>query len=99
MGLNTLKQYTTATSGTVTALNTKQDLVVIHNGSTTLTMTIQFPDNPIDGQRFTICSGTGITTLTLSALNTILGGLGSMAVGGFASWIYNADAAKWFRCG
>lgn len=95
-----VKQYSTATSGSLAVPDTQQDTVLIHNGaSVALTMTITFPPNPVDGQLLTLCSGAGITTLTLSSVNSILGGLGSMAVGGFASWVFNADANKWFRCG
>lgn len=94
-----VKQYSTATSGTVTIVDTKQDITLIHDAvSLAVTLTITFPANPVDGQKLNICSTLGVTTLTLSAANTILGGLAALSALGFATWIFNSDASKWFRC-
>lgn len=95
-----IKQYSTLTSGTVTLSDTKQDLVLIHDAvSLAVTLTIVFPASPVDGHRVTICSTLGVTTLTISSANTVLGGLSTLAALGYGSWIYNSDATKWFRYG
>lgn len=97
---NLIKHYSTATSGTVTISDTKQDVVLIHDAtSLAITLTTTFPSNPIDGQRLTICSTLGVTTLTMSASNTIIGGLTTLTALGYGTWIFNSDASKWFRCG
>ena len=94
------KQYSTVTSGTVTAQDSKQDVVVIHNAiSLAVTLTVAFPATPVDGQQFTVISALGVTTLTLTSALTIVGGIVALAAGGFASWLYDKNADKWFRCG
>lgn len=89
-------QLSTATSGTVTPIDTQQDLVLIHDAGLTLTLTIKFPDTPRNGQSFSISSVGGITTLTLTTLiGTIANTLTSMPVGGAGSWrFYNS---KWYK--
>ena len=45
-----VKQYSTITSGTITANDTKQNVQVIHNAaSLAATLTASFPANPADG--------------------------------------------------
>jgi hypothetical protein len=93
-----VKQYSSATSGTVTISDTKQDVHLIHDGSIlTATLTVTFPPNPVDGQEFGISSGNGVTSLTNTSLRTIVGAATSLASGGFASYIYDATSDKWFR--
>jgi len=93
-------QYSSATSGTITAQDTKQDSAIIHNnGSLAVTLTIAFPAAPRDGQRFIVVSALGVTTLTLSSAITIIGGITALSAGGFATWIYSTQANKWFRFG
>lgn len=97
---NFIKQLSTATSGTVTATDTKQDVVLIHDAiSLAVTLTIAFPANPTDGQQFRIASTLGVTTLTLSSALTIIGGLVAFIAGGFASFIYESSTNKWYRIG
>lgn len=97
---NFIKQISTLTSGTVTAQDTKQDLVVVHDAaSLAITLTIAFPANPGDGQRFTVTSTLGVTTLTLTSALSILNALTALVAGGFATWMYEASTNKWYRVG
>jgi hypothetical protein len=89
-------QLSTATSGTVTPIDTQQDLILIHDAAVTATLTIPFPDSPRDGQSFTICSVGGITTLTLSTLvGTIANTLTTLPVGGTGTWRFYNN--KWYK--
>ena len=98
--VNLIKQYSTSTSGTVTAQDTKQDIQLIHNGaSLAATLTVTFPATPTDGQVFSIASSLGVTLLTLTSSITILSGITSLTAGGFASWMYEKTANKWIRIG
>lgn len=93
-----IKQISTATSGTVTAIDTKQNLQLIHNAaSLAITLTISFPVTPTDGQTFSVVSVLGVTTLTLSSALTILGGITTLAVTGFATYMYESSLNQWFR--
>jgi hypothetical protein len=92
------KQYSTATSGTISIQNTKQDVHLIHdNGSLAATLTITFPANPVDGQKFGVTSNLGVTALTLTSAITIVNALTAIVAGGFATWMYDVTANKWFR--
>lgn len=94
---NQIVSVTTTTSGTVTAADTQQDVCVCHDAGVTLTLTVAFPATPIDGQQFIFCSVGGITTLTLSAVNTIASLLTTMAAGGSGTWLYSRASTKWFK--
>ena len=95
---DTFQHYSTATSGTITIQNTKQDIVLIHNAaSLSNSLTVAFPANPRDGQRMTISSALGVTTLTLSSAISILGSINSIAAGAGHNWHYCAQGNKWFK--
>ena len=95
---NTVKQYSTLTSGTITGNDTGQDAQVIHNaGSLAATLTVTFPATPIDGQKFGMASVLGVTALTMTSGATIVGVLTIIAAAGFATWTYNSDSSKWVR--
>jgi hypothetical protein len=94
------KTYSTATSGTITLLDTKQDQVFVHNAaSLAATLTVTMPANPIDGQCVTVCSTLGVTALTISSGLTIVGTLTVLAAAGFWTMCYESTANKWFRTG
>lgn len=97
---NTTKQISTITSGTITANDTKQDVLIIHDAialATTLTLTM--PASPTDGHKVSFVSTLGVTTLTMSSTPTIVGSLTTIAAAGFATWIYELSTNKWFRIG
>ena len=95
--MNTIIQISTATSGTVTAQDTKQDVTLIHD-ATALTLTIQMPASPVDGQTVIVTTSGGITALTLSAVvGTIVSALSTLGIGSTGRYIYSAVQNKWFR--
>jgi hypothetical protein len=94
------KTYSTATSGTVTLLNTKQDQIVVHDAaSLAATLTVTMPANPIDGQYVSFASTLGVTVLTISSALTIVGTLTTLAAAGYWTLCYESTANKWFRIG
>lgn len=94
----TVIQYTTATSGTVTATDQAQPVILIHDAGATVTLTIAFPATPYNGQRFKVVSVGGITTVTLStATGSIVNAITSMAAGGSSEWIYFTAQTKWYK--
>lgn len=91
-------QISSATSGTVTANDTGQDVDLIHDAGVTLTLTIAFPATPINGQVITIGSQGGITTLTLTAaVGTIMNALTGMAAGTRGRFQYASSTSKWYK--
>ena len=91
-------QLSSVTSGTVTATNTQQDLILIHDAGLTVALTVALPANPADGQLFVICSANGITSLSLTAVvGSILSTLTGMAAGGNGTWLYSKQNNKWYR--
>lgn len=93
-----IKQISTATSGTVTAPDTKQNCQLIHDAaSLAITLTIVFPANPVDAQTFGIVSTLGVTTLTLSSGLTVVGLLTTLAAIGCATFMYESSQNKWFK--
>lgn len=95
---NFIKQISTATSGTITLADTKQDCQLVHDAvSLSVTLTITMPASPIDGQKVGITSTLGITTLTISSGLTIVGILTTLAAAGFATFMYESGTNKWYR--
>lgn len=94
-----LLQLSSSTSGTVTATDTQQDLILIHNaGSLVVSLTFAFPSNPRNGQIMIVATDNGITTLTLTtAVGSIINALTGMAVGGMGSWVWVASDSKWHK--
>lgn len=85
-------QETTLTSGTATCQDTQQDLILVHNAGATVTLTIALPATPINGQKVTVTSIGGITTLTISSALTIVAALTTLAVGGTGTWMYHSSS-------
>ena len=91
-------QKTTATTGNITAIDTQQDLVMIHDAGVTLTLSVAFPSTPVNGQLFNLCSVGGITALTLTTvIGTISNIITTMSTGGAANWRFYD--AKWYKIG
>lgn len=98
--MQSLKQYSTLTSGTITGNSTKQDEQVIHNaGSLAATLTMAFPSSPTDGQLFGFASVLGVTVLTMTSAATIVGSLASIAAAGCARWMYDSNSSQWIKIG
>lgn len=95
--MSVLLQTTTATSGTVTSIDTQQDLIVIHDAGLTVNLTVTMPSSPVDGQLFTLASTGGITTLALNAVATVANALGAMTSGASGTWVYSGARSKWVK--
>lgn len=90
-------QYTTpATGDTITGNTNGYTRLIINPAGSLLTLTINFPSTPSDGDIFEICSSQAVTTLTMGN-GTVVGPLTTMAIGTFAGYVYSATSSKWFR--
>ena len=67
--------------------------------STIATLTVNFPVNPTDGQRFTLAAWSIVTALTLASGGTIRGTLTTILANGFATWSWRASSTTWTRIG
>lgn len=91
-------QYSTANSGTVTLVDTGDDVQLIQEAALAVALTIAFPATPVDGQRVFISSIGGITTLTLSTpVGSIISALTTLAANGIFGYIYRGPTTKWYR--
>lgn len=91
-------QRSSATNGTVNMSNVSQDIILIHDAGLTLNLTIALPPNPTDGQKVTILSVGGITTLALTAsTGTINNAIISIGGGGNATWVYSKPDTEFYR--
>lgn len=70
---------------------------IIGNAALLAAGTLTMPAAPVDGQRVTITSRSGITLFAINANagQALYGGLASLA--GFATWIYRASDSSWYR--
>lgn len=91
-------QYATPTAGSTVAANSNTTALVLEPAGLLATLTVTMPSGPIDGQVFTVTSTQIVTTLTMSG-GTIKSVLASFSANGFASWIYGATGAAWYRIG
>lgn len=92
-------QRTTVMSGTVIVTDTQDDVIVIHDATTlTVALQIQFPSSPIDGQRVTISSVNGITTLgILSPVGAIINTVATLLAGSTGTYVYLKEQNKWYK--
>lgn len=91
-------QRTTATSGTVTVIDTGQDVHLCHIAGLTLALTVSFPATPQDGQRITVHSEGGITVMsTTTPVGTMSSG--STGVGGNNSveYVWIKSNSRWYK--
>lgn len=90
-------QYSTATSGTITAVDTADSIQIIQEAGLAVTLTLAFPPNPVDGQIVNFASVGGVTTLSLNAsIGTIMNSLTTLAAGGRFAYIYRVVTNKWY---
>lgn len=93
-------QYTTITTGTLTSSDTGQDVQVVHDAGATLAATIAFPATPVNGQKLSIMSAGGITTLSLTtSVGSITNAITTMVAGGCATYLYVTAQTKWYKVG
>lgn len=92
-------QYVVPTAAaTVTAGAGSNVLVLLNPAGTLATMTFALNASPVDGDQVTVSTTQIISALTVSG-GTIIGSLSSLALAGFAKFIWNATASVWFRIG
>lgn len=90
-------QYATPTTGsTITASTSGNVTLLINPAGTLLALTVALNASPSDGDALTIASSQAITGFTMSG-GTVIGALTTMAVGTFATYMYSATSAQWFR--
>lgn len=89
-------QYVQPTAGQTVNINPNTDVLMVDPAGLLLTLTIVLP-SAADGKRVGIGCSQIITTLTLTG--TIVGALTTMALGGFAEFVFSGSASKWFRTG
>lgn len=94
--MNYIKIISNSTSGTDTLSNTGQDVRYIHDAGLTVTKTIVFPANPVDGQMVSIGACTAIVTITLNSSATIKNNIVSMAAGSTKTWMYDSVSGNWY---
>ena len=86
------------TGATVTVNNTGHVRLILNPAGSLLALTVTLPGSPSDGDMIELGCSQVVTTLTMNG-GTIVGGLTSFAVGGFASYAYSSTGASWFRIG
>lgn len=88
------------TGATVALSQARNQYLLLNPAGTLLALTVTLPTSPNDGDRVTIGTSQAVTTLTIGAgSNTVLGPISTIAIGGFAKFIFNASTTKWFRIG
>lgn len=96
--INTITtQYAAPTTGQTVTANAGVRILFINPAGTLATLTVVLPASPVEGQDFIVCASQILTALTITG--TIVGTLTTLALGGFARFVYSTDAAKWFRAG
>lgn len=92
-------QYSAPTTGsTITVGSSGHVKLLINPAGTLLALTVTLPASPQDGDIVSIGSSQIVTGLTMNG-GTIIGGLTSLAVATFASFIFSSTANSWFRIG
>lgn len=61
-----------------------------------LALTVRVPQSPQSGDIFEMASTQAITVLTMTG-GTILGSLGTVALNGSASWVFDSTSSSWVR--
>lgn len=92
--------FTPTTGGTVSLSQARRQYAILAPSGTLLTLTVNLPSSPNDGDVVKIGTSQVITTLTLgTGSNSIGSALATMALGGFGEWIYDLSTTKWYRFG
>lgn len=95
--VNEKVQAVTPTTGQTIVVAAGTTALLINPAGTLAALTVTLPASPVDGQTITIATSQIITALTVNG--TKVGALTTLALGGYAYYVYGADGAKWFRCG
>jgi hypothetical protein len=93
-------EVVTPLTGTSHQMLDQTTTVIINPAGTIATYTLQFPNNPYDGQQISITSTQTITSLTLSPGpgQTVVGAVTTMSASNLThlTYIYSAALLTWF---
>jgi hypothetical protein len=95
--VESVQDATPATGGNV-AVSSDAGVLVISPSGSLASLTVTMPASPSNGRRVTICTTQAITVLTLAG-GLFIGGVSTLALGGFASFCYVSSVGRWVRCG
>ena len=96
-GLERVQAVAPATGNTV-VVSAGTTALLLSPAGTLATLTITLPSSPVNGQALVIATSQALTALTVNG-GTIVGTLTTLALGGFAYFVYDSATSKWFRCG
>lgn len=92
-------QYTTPTTGATITANTGGNVTILINpAGAILALTLALNGSPSDGDRLNIAASQTVTTFSMTG-GTVIGALTTLAAATFATYVYSATAAQWFRAG
>jgi len=96
-----IKNIYVPTTGSSILLNqARNQRVLLNPAGSLLSLTITFPDAPVDGDIIVISSSQAITTLTINGNGkTVNSALASLSLGGFGRWCFDSSVNIWFRIG
>lgn len=86
-------------TGFTHTISDSTNILVLKPTGTLATGTITMPASPVDNQVVRIASTQVITSLTMNANTgqTLKGGLTTIGVNGFGSWVYKTSTTTWYR--
>lgn len=92
--------YTQPATGFTYTVPNNKTTALLDPAGTLATGTINMPTAPIDGQILTVACSQVITALTMATgTGSLLGGLSSMSLNGFACYQYKLSNTTWYRVG
>lgn len=95
--LDPAPQYGVYTTGSTVALAGFHNVIDSAAHATLAALTLVFPATPDDGRLCEMVYGCSVTAVTLTAANTIVGGITSATAGTGNSYIFSASANAWFK--
>lgn len=69
---------------------------ILNPSGALLLLNLSLPSNPSDGEEVVICTTQSITSITILG-GTVLNGITTFILGGFAGFSYSTITSKWHR--
>lgn len=91
-------QYSVPTTGQTVVMASNIGRLVLNPAGLLATLTLTVPPLPTNGQKVSISSTQAITAITING-GTIVGTITTLAIGGFADFVFSSDTASWLRAG
>jgi hypothetical protein len=85
-------------TGANVAVSNEASLLAIAPAGPLAALTVTMPAAPSNGRRVTVTTTQAITALTLAG-GSFVGGVTTLAIGGFAAFCYVSALGQWIRCG